>query len=167
MLCKKTFFLSKENHRKVDQHPFVKSLDTTNELYIQLIKQVLCVLQTQKVKLNQWGLGFLCKIQKDIQIPDAELFVKISQDTKDDLLFKSQIYMWYLSLMAGGKMIKKFTAKEHHYLFDYTAEDKQNLKNFIDTSVNENDHLAFIDNVNMVYLLIEQHFNFINSKQYS
>lgn len=166
MLCEKVYQETKALHVLVDKHTFFKKLISTQDTtaYISMITQVLSIIEPSLPE----DLDFVKRLTRNVSHKNIKnnkciLFNKIQEDTASDnkILYLTQIYLWYLSLMAGGKIIKKYTDKEHHYLFDYTQEDKNRLKSYINNSISTKEHCLFIENVAIMYKLIKDYMDFI------
>jgi hypothetical protein len=128
-LCKKTYIQTKDLHKIVDNHSLVKNINLDSkesEYYINLIKYVLFLLES-KMKSNEFYEG-LKRNPKINFVPFNDITKKIMNDYTNPVLFASQIYLWYLSLMAGGKILRKKLPKESHYLLDFTETQKLELK---------------------------------------
>lgn len=166
MLCEKVYQETKSLHVLVDRHIFFKKLISTHDAsaYIDMITHVLTIIEPNLPE----ELNFVKRLTKNVSRKNIKnnkyiLFNKIEEDTASEnkILYLTQIYLWYLSLMAGGKIIKKYTNKEHHYLFEYTQEDKNRLKSYINNSVSTKDHGFFIENVAIMYKLIKDHMDLV------
>lgn len=158
-LCKKTYIETKELHKIVDSHPVVKNINLESKeskYYINLIKYVLFLLEL-KMEHNPFYKGL--KRNPNIHfVPFNDITKKIMNDYTNPILFLSQVYLWYLSLMAGGKILRKKLPKESHYLLDFTEIQKVELKQIIN-NIPECDHKLFIDNVDIMYKLIAKDFD--------
>lgn len=158
-LCKKTYTQTKSLHQIVDSHSIVKNINLDSlesEYYINLIKYVLFLLES-KMENNEFYEG-LKRNPKINFVPFNDITKKIMNDYTNPVLFKSQIYLWYLSLMAGGKILKKKLPEESHYLLDFTETQKLELKKIIN-NIPECNHKLFIDNVKIMYKLIAEYFD--------
>ena len=160
-MCKKTYLQTKDLHKIVDSHPLVKGIaidSKESEYYINLIKYVLFLLES-KMETNE----FYDKLKRkplidNNEVPYNSVIVKEILYNNSELFFKSQIYLWYLSLMAGGKILKKKLHEKFHYLLDFTESQKIELKQIIN-NIPECDHKLFIDNVAIMYKLIAEDFD--------
>jgi hypothetical protein len=163
-LCAKTYKQTKEFHKQVDKHEIVKKIDKAEntKCYIDLIVGVLFLLE-MKIKNDPEKCDVeiyqLIKRNPNVNKVDfTDINKKIMNDFDNEIHFKSQIYLWYLSLMAGGKLLKKVLPNEYNYLFDFQAGLKEKLKNFIN-EIPEDKHDEFIENVKVMYKLIKKHFD--------
>lgn len=162
-LCKKTYIQTKDLHKIVDSHQLVKgiTLDSKeSEYYINVIEYVLFLLE-YKMKNNEFNE--LKRYPKVNFVPFNDITKKITDDSINPVLFKSQIYLWYLSLMAGGKILRKKLHEKYHYLLDFTESQKVELKQIIN-NIPECNHSEFIDNVAIMYKLIAEYFDKFNKK---
>lgn len=162
-LCKKTFLQTKDLHKKVDTHIVVKgiSLDSKESIfYINTIEYILQLLEAEEDESTDFFESIKRHPKIDF-VPKGtdNLTKKIMEDYDNPILFASQIYLWYLSLMAGGKILRKKLPEKYHYLFDYTESQKNELKQFINSSIPIESHDIFIENVGIMYKLIASHFD--------
>jgi hypothetical protein len=162
-LCKKTYMQTKEFHKQVDEHEIVKKIDKPKyaKCYIDLIVGVLFLLEMKINRDGKKNLDIYNLIKRNPQVNKldfTDINKKIMNDFDNEILFKSQIYLWYLSLMAGGKLLKKVLPKQYLYLFDFENGLKDKLKDFINQIPEEN-HEIFIENVKVMYKLIKKHFD--------
>lgn len=158
-LCKKTYLQTKELHKLVDNHEIVKQIQKPEytKCYINLIIDVLFLLE-MKMDINNNLYNLIKRNPKVNKLNFNDINKKIMKDFENEINFKSQIYLWYLSLMAGGKLLKKILPNEYLYLFDFEDGLKQELKNFIN-EIPKEQHETFIENVKVMYKLIAKHFD--------
>lgn len=170
-LTKETYDTTKKNHRLVDSHPFVKNILTNhrtnkeNIVYAEMIENVLYTLQSHFDKFNVpefFYTHLYKKVPTNISNPLLhDLLQRIHQDTNDRVLFLSQVYMWYLSLMAGGSLLKKHMDDKHLYLFEYSPDTRNLLKNYLDfdKELSCTFREKFIMNVDDMYICIRKTFD--------
>lgn len=157
-LCKRTYLETKEFHKEVDEHIIVKQIEKPEytKCYIDLIINVLFLLEMKMYDIEIYEL--IKRHPKVNKVDFTDINKKIMNDFSDEILFKSQIYLWYLSLMAGGRILKKVLPNKYKYLFEFEIGLKDKLKNFINKIPQEN-HIKFIENVKIMYKLIKKHFD--------
>ncbi len=167
-LCSRTYNLTRDYHKLVDSHLFVKNIEYGSEeaeFYIYMIYKVLIILETKLNSvipddLNVSRKEFLeCYKYRDSSHSLSsldKLLSKISVDTLNRTLYLSEVYLWYLSLMSGGRILKQHFP-QYSCLFTFFKETKTQLKKYID-SQNINEQL-FIDNVAIGYSLITSVFD--------
>jgi heme oxygenase len=100
------------------------------------------------------------------------LINKLHSDSRNKELLLSHMYIWWLGVLYGGQMIKRSITKRNPHLLDYTnlifnfnCNTKTfifDFKEYLENSINNQDH--FIDNVNEVYLLIQDVFDELTNK---
>lgn len=162
-LCKETYLQTKELHKQVDNHEIVKNINKPEytKCYIDLIIDVLFLLEMKMPhyqNVNNEIYNLIKRNPKVNKLNFNDINKKIMNDFDNDIYFKSQIYLWYLSLMAGGKLLKKLLPNKYKYLFDFEVGLKEKLKNFINEIPKEH-HIEFIENVKVTYKLIKKHFD--------
>lgn len=163
-LCKRTFLYTKELHRLVDNHIIIKEIHKEEyaKCYTNLIEMVLFVLEMKmKTSVDLITDKLYRKLIRRPQINKVDfndVIKKLMKDFDNPLLLKSHIYIWYLSLVSGGKILKKILPEEYSYLFDFEENTKEELKEYID-DIALFDYTEFIENVKMIYMLIKQHFD--------
>lgn len=160
-LCAKTYKQTKDFHKEVDNHEIVKQIHKPKytKAYIDLIVGVLFLLEMKMDPQNE----IYNKIKRKPEINKldfTDINKKIMNDFDNEIHFKSQIYLWYLSLMAGGKLLKRMLPNQYFYLFDFEECLKDELKKFIN-GISEDKHDEFIENVKVMYKLIKKHFDII------
>lgn len=163
-LCKRTFLHTKELHRLVDNHIIILQIHEPKyaKCYTDLIEMVLFVLE-MKMKTSV-GLvedklyKKLVRRPKIHRVEFNDVIKKLMNDFHSQLLLKSHIYIWYLSLVSGGKILKKILPEEYSYLFDFEENTKEELKEYIN-QIPIFDYTEFIENVKMIYMLVKQHFD--------
>lgn len=167
-ITKETFIATKQTHRHVDTHVFVKDILQGNQEYINeyvcMIENILFILEQ---RFDNYSLPpfFHSHLKKTPPFTPNEkvsrLLQRIIQDTQDRVMYLSQIYMWYLSLLSGGKILKKYMPENKHYLFEYPPETKQLLKNYLDKELEScvPSRKGFILNVDKMYNSIILHFD--------
>jgi hypothetical protein len=151
---------TKSLHDEVDKHRFVKNISLNSpeaHHYIETVEYVLYILEQAMDRENPLYQKLRRFVYKPTP-PCHPLFDKIQEDTMDPLLLRSQIYLWYVSLMAGGKLLRrKFDTNQHH-LFAFTKDDKLLLKSSLN-DIPESDHHKFIRNIAQTYKLIKFYFD--------
>jgi hypothetical protein len=165
-LCKKTYCETKELHKLVDNHKLVKEihLPENTKIYIDLVEMVLFILEMNFFQLEKSDI--FAKLRRNPPITSvifSDIIKKIMNDMDNVVLYKSQIYLWYLSLMAGGRILKKVLPEKYNYLFTFDIK-KEDLKSYIN-QIPEEQHVEFIENVKITYKLIEEHFSFSMEKE--
>lgn len=167
MLTQLTYKNTKHLHDVVDGHKFVSNIHFGSkeaDYYIDTVQKVLSVIESSMFPETQLYRN-LKRMYCKVPVEDAPLYDKIKQDCEDPVLLKAQVYMWYLSLMAGGRLLRDSYDDTYKHLFEFRPLLRKRLKNFINSSVDEKDYDKFISGVSSTYILIADHFDdFYNSE---
>jgi hypothetical protein len=162
-LCDQTYSETRCLHSVVDRHQFVKSIKLNSseaKHYINTVEFVLLILEKHMDSESEIHNRIRrLPPHKACCVPSGvPLFEKIQRDTSDDVLYLSQVYLWYLSLMAGGSILRREYGPEYQYLFSFTKEDRMFLKSEVNR-LSDSQHAKFISNVSHTYKLIAEYFN--------
>lgn len=162
-LCEQAYSKTRCLHNVVDRHRFVKAIKLGSPEsihYIKTIEIILSLLEKYmdiEIELH----SRIRRIPQDNLIhvpPGIPLFEKIQRDTCDDVLYLGQIYLWYLSLMAGGSILRREYGPKYQHLFNFTSDDRMFLKSEVNR-LPVSQHEKFISNVSHMYKLIADYFD--------
>jgi thiaminase len=162
---KKLYKNTKDDHERVDKHPFVqliKNDPNSAKLYIEFNK--ICIQKIQKTFLEMFNnkqmndfLPLFNKLKRDIDINDINISVsnnlKVLLDRCESYPLE-HAYMFYLGLMMGYKILKKYVqddilSYENSKIKDLITE----FKSFLDEAVC--DQSQFINTVSESYNCIK------------
>lgn len=159
---------TKKSHQLVDQHAFVKEILKNNTAfgneYVCMIENILYTLEQHFLTHNMPHFFYTHLKKSPSFTPNTNIDTLLKHiDTQDYIMYLCQIYMWYLSLLSGGKLLKKHLPESTHYLFDFPPDTKTLLKKFINQEFSQLKNTTFkekvIPNINQTYVHIVQHFN--------
>jgi hypothetical protein len=165
----KVYLYTKENHAKVDKHPFIeliKNNKKAGDIYIDFNK--ICIDRIQKNIDKIITDEYLVKKLKRNCDTDNYL----SSDALNKLLIKcdefclENAYLFFLGLLAGGNILKKYIDTRHHdfLTFENSKETSKEFKQYL--SDKDIDESHFINTVNEMYIIIKEVFDDFQ-KQYS
>lgn len=150
---------TKNDHFVVDRHPFVQLMRENNEAaekYIEFNKQ--CIFELQKTLVLQ-DSKLQAALHRDIPLKIEEHDDKMIKLLKACSKYPLEhMYMFILGLMMGGKMLKRYIAKDHHSFL--TFDDPERLATKLREYLNRNvvtriDQDKFIRRVKESYKLIK------------
>ena len=151
---------TKENHKVIDNHPFVQLMKTNLEagnLYIDFNKH--CIHEIQKH--NLLPIYLMQNLFRQCKTSSYSV-----SDSMNTLLYRCRkfplehAYMMYLGLLSGGSILKKYISEEHHSFltFNNPKETSKDFKNYLNNLPNVNKK-KFIEIVNDSYFLIKTIFD--------
>lgn len=168
-LCYETFQATKQTHKLVDHHKFVRSISLPKykNIYLDMIKCVTTILESQMHLFIPDALSNKLKRNTNFISFNPVLYTlqqRILLDTSDKCMFLCQVYLWYLSLMSGGRILsKKFLEVDPNCdvsIFKFQENTKQELKNFIDSQLTKViERKGFIFNCDRMYHIIKETFD--------
>lgn len=188
---------TKENHKILDTHYFVKSIFSSGavneeksgdtaitgyylDLHLLMLNEIQLILKESLYQFPEYFKEFYKDYDKQHEVNNdiinyksvISLINKLHSDSRNKELLLSHMYIWWLGVLYGGQMIKRSITKRNPHLLDYTnlifnfnCNTKTfifDFKEYLENSINNQDH--FIDNVNEVYLLIQDVFDELTNK---
>jgi dGTP triphosphohydrolase len=149
-------------HRQVDRHVFVVEMKENKEKAIKYIK---------------FNEKCIYEIQKTLEMKDNDLQNMLYRDIQNSCLNNNSLnmenllercrqhplchaYMFYLGLLSGGNLLRKYIPVEYTGLLDFQEEPQyviQRFKTYLNTHVVDQDN--FINEVNASYKLIQKCFD--------
>jgi hypothetical protein len=170
---KRLYKQTKDSHTQVDRHPFVQLIRESKnaaDLYITFNK--ICIYAIENVFLNldlfkktEYNnfLPLFYKLKRNIDINDIDIYISPNLQT---LLNKCRMYplehayMFYLGLMMGYKLLKKYVSDD---ILEYNDSDTRLLvkdfKDYLDNNVDISNQQEFINIVSQSYILIKNIFD--------
>ena len=154
-----------ESHKQIDRHRFVKNIrDTPLDAikYIQFNERCICEIQSTLNLTDNCLEVMLYRNIKNIPLAINSLNMKrLLQRCKEQPLYHA--YMFYLGLLAGGKLLMKYIPLEYTDILQFQEDTKyliERFKNYLnDTVVNVEEQSQFIKEVNESYVLIGKCFD--------
>lgn len=171
--CTRLYSETKEDHKQVDHNPFVTLIKTNSDAgrnYMWI--NILCIDAIQKcLDLNDKNLQDKL-YRKSGYIPGTFMTSKLQE-----LIIRCEhyplehSYMFYLGIISGGSILKKYIIEKYHYheylTLDFhkylTYDNPKKLSLEFKKYLNENVHIdqqdSFIKNVKYSYKLIKEIFD--------
>lgn len=151
-----------DSHKQVDRHPFVKKMRENPEdaiLYIQFNEK--CIYEIQST-LNLKDQTLQKMLHRNVtKLSDSLNITELLDRCKEQPLYHA--YMFYLGLLAGGNLLKKYVPSDYIEILIFQEDTKyliQRFKNYLnETILTEKDQNDFIKAVNISYSLIKECFD--------
>lgn len=152
-------------HKSVDRHPFIERMKTCQKdavLYICFNQS--CISELQKT-LNLDDDDLQSLLYRNISCPlktyRSGYLINLLEACRIYPL--EHAYMFYLGLLAGGNLLRKYIPVEYHSILTSEVESKAiviKFKHFLNSKiVDDEDQQQFIDRVNASYILIAKCFD--------
>lgn len=155
-------------HKIVDRHPFVDKMKRCPEYAIQYILfNQSCILEIQKT-LNLEDNDLQKSLHRDILPGHIEprksgYLVNLLEACR--LFPLEHAYMFYLGLLSGGNLLRKYIPNQFHSILTFEEEPKEIIRKFKDflnsKIITEEDQQQFIDRVKTSYMMVEKCFDYL------
>jgi hypothetical protein len=158
---RKVYLETKDSHSIVDKHPFVELIKTNEKaanMYIDFNK--ICIKHIQKTISTVISDDLSKKLYRNcdnkLDIECEFMTILLNRCEKFPL---EHAYMFYLGLLAGGSILKKYIPKEHDEFltFENSKELTKEFKHFL----NDYNSSEFINIVKESYSLIKNVFDYM------
>lgn len=155
---------TRDLHAVVDRHPFIEKMRTSRKDAVEyvLFNQA-CISEIQQTLILE-NAALQRTLHRDISAMEPKKSGYLLNILQVCRLFPLEhAYMFYIGLLSGGRLLKKYIPTEHHSLFTFEGDTKSvilEFKQLLNSTVTDDDHQRrFIDRVNLSYTWIAKCFD--------